>query len=294
MSAAGPQINGGGDVTAFASGLVSLLQPVVIECDQRLQGVFDSQRLLAAQIDGLASQLDKFNAVSRTPALSPHIDKLLRAKARMVVINTTLANIQHRLVRIQREHAPAPRPFAEGVAPTSTASPSSTPFPSSPSSSSSQPAPTPAPSSSSSTSTSTAPAAAATQPAGAGGGGGVMSSWLNKAKAALVEAPASLSNLAGPSSTTAQPAAATTTAPSPSAGLEQQPPSAAEPSAAQEAEPAEASSAEPTNEPAQEEEQQPQPEEEADKTLAAAEADEVVAPAEEAFTTESQPTPAAD
>jgi hypothetical protein len=217
MSAAGPQINGGGDVTAFASGLVSLLQPVVIECDQRLQGVFDSQRLLAAQIDGLASQLDKFNAVSRTPALSPHIDKLLRAKARMVVINTTLANIQHRLVRIQREHAPAPRPSAEGVAPTSTASPSSTPFPSSPSSSSSQPAPTPAPSSSSSTSTSTAPAAAATQPAG-GGGGGVMSSWLNKAKAALVEAPASLSNLAGPSSTTAQPAAATTTAPSPSAG----------------------------------------------------------------------------
>lgn len=55
-----------------------------------------------------------------------------------------------------------------------------------------------------------------------------------------------------------------------------------------------AASAEPTNEPAQEEEQQPQPEEEADKTLAAAEADEVVAPAEEAFTTESQPTPAAD
>lgn len=223
MSAAGPQINGGGDVTAFASGLVSLLQPVVIECDQRLQGVFDSQRLLAAQIDGLASQLDKFNAVSRTPALSPHIDKLLRAKARMVVINTTLANIQHRLVRIQREHAPAPRPFAEGVAPTSTASPSSTPFPSSPSSSSSQPAPTPAPSSSSSTSTSTAPAAAATQPAG---GGGVMSSWLNKAKAALVEAPASLSNLAGPSSTTAQPAAATT-APSPSAGTTTGPPAAA-------------------------------------------------------------------
>lgn len=215
MSAAGPQINGGGDVTAFASGLVSLLQPVVIECDQRLQGVFDSQRLLAAQIDGLASQLDKFNAVSRTPALSPHIDKLLRAKARMVVINTTLANIQHRLVRIQREHAPAPRPSAvEGnVAPTSTASPSS---PSSPSSS--QPAP-PTIAPTSSTTTSTAPAAAAAaQPTG-GGGGGVMSSWLNKAKAALVEAPASLSNLAGSSTTTAQPAAATTTtAPSASAG----------------------------------------------------------------------------
>jgi hypothetical protein len=55
-----------------------------------------------------------------------------------------------------------------------------------------------------------------------------------------------------------------------------------------------AASAEPTNEPAQGEEQQPQPEEEADKTLAAAEADEVVAPAEEASTTESQPTPAAE
>jgi len=167
--------------SAFASGLISLLQPVVIECDQRLQGVFDSQRLLAAQIDALASQLDRFNSVSGTPPLYPHIDKLLRAKARMVVINTTLASIQHRISRLQNEQAPRPSstttplyvassagPLSNSTASTSAAGVSWSPLSSSSSSSSSS---------------------------GRGAASGGLSSWLSKARSALSEAHEPLSKL---------------------------------------------------------------------------------------------------
>ncbi|KAL6046273.1 hypothetical protein QOT17_022286 [Balamuthia mandrillaris] len=90
---------------AFARGLVSLLEPTLIECDLRIKAVFNSQRELNGQLDNLSAQLENFAQVSKTPHLSPYIQKLLTAKARMVVINSTLTNVQARLDKLLNEHA---------------------------------------------------------------------------------------------------------------------------------------------------------------------------------------------
>lgn len=92
----------------FAKGLVSLLQPVVAECDERVQAVLYSQRELSKQLDMLSAELDRFMEVSRTPLIGNYIEKLLRAKERMIGINILLGNIQQRLETLQRENSTLP------------------------------------------------------------------------------------------------------------------------------------------------------------------------------------------
>ncbi|KAL6055317.1 hypothetical protein QOT17_016860 [Balamuthia mandrillaris] len=77
-------------VPAFARGLVSLLEPTLIECDLRIKAVFNSQRELNGQLDNLSAQLENFAQVSKTPHLSPYIQKLLTAKARMARLDKLL------------------------------------------------------------------------------------------------------------------------------------------------------------------------------------------------------------
>ena len=105
-----PVEKGNYDITApvFAKGLVALLQPVVAECDERIQAVMHSQRELSKQLDVLSAELDRFMEVSRTPLIGAYIDKLLRAKERMIGINVMLGNIQLRLEALQRENSTLP------------------------------------------------------------------------------------------------------------------------------------------------------------------------------------------
>eukprot|EP00005_Dracoamoeba_jomungandri_P002192 CAMPEP_0174255626 /NCGR_PEP_ID=MMETSP0439-20130205/4942_1 /TAXON_ID=0 /ORGANISM="Stereomyxa ramosa, Strain Chinc5" /LENGTH=218 /DNA_ID=CAMNT_0015337879 /DNA_START=13 /DNA_END=669 /DNA_ORIENTATION=+ len=89
----------------FAEGLISLLQPVVIECDVRIQAVMTSQSDLSKQLDHVSAQLDKFMELSKLPSLEGYVDKLQQSRMRMVRINTTLSQIQQRLLRLQKEHS---------------------------------------------------------------------------------------------------------------------------------------------------------------------------------------------
>jgi len=86
----------------FAQGLIQLLGPVVAECDNRVQDVFTSQAELSAQIDALSEELTKFMDVSKTPHLTPYVQKLNNARGRMNNINTTLTQINARLDQIQK------------------------------------------------------------------------------------------------------------------------------------------------------------------------------------------------
>ena len=105
-----PVEKGNYDTTApvFAQGLIALLQPVVVECDERIQAVMHSQRELSNQLDALSAELDRFMEVSKTPLIGGYIEKLLRAKERMTGINVLLGNIQSRLEALQRENSLPP------------------------------------------------------------------------------------------------------------------------------------------------------------------------------------------
>jgi len=88
----------------FARGLFELLEPVVMECDARIQAVFQSQNDLSAQIDSLTKELEKFVAISAqpSPALVGPIQTLIKSKQRLLTINNTLTNIKDRLDRMEK------------------------------------------------------------------------------------------------------------------------------------------------------------------------------------------------
>lgn len=99
----------------LAQGLINLLGPVVQECDANIQEVVASQRDLASQIDILSKgttpfhnafsippELEIFMGVSKTPLLTPYVQKLQTARQRMDHINSMLATINARLDRIQK------------------------------------------------------------------------------------------------------------------------------------------------------------------------------------------------
>eukprot|EP01088_Endostelium_zonatum_P001871 TRINITY_DN12252_c0_g1_i1.p1 TRINITY_DN12252_c0_g1~~TRINITY_DN12252_c0_g1_i1.p1 ORF type:complete len:153 (-),score=27.65 TRINITY_DN12252_c0_g1_i1:64-498(-) len=91
---------------AFAQGLITLLQNVVLECDLRIQAVLTSQNDLSKQLDALNTELETFKDVAKVPPLVPYIEKLSSTKQRLATINNTLATIQQRLDRLSREYAP--------------------------------------------------------------------------------------------------------------------------------------------------------------------------------------------
>lgn len=102
------------DAAVFAQGLIQLLTPVITECDNRVQDVFTSQAELSSQIDVLSEglriqgylthqELAKFMDVSKTPHLTPYVQKLNNARSRMTNINNTLTQINARLENIQKQ-----------------------------------------------------------------------------------------------------------------------------------------------------------------------------------------------
>jgi hypothetical protein len=100
----------------LADGLLQLLQPVVIECDTRMNQVFKSQHLLADQIDELAKgkryqfpskplELEHFMVVAQKnppPNLLPAIQTLVKARTRVNTLNNTLNTIKERLDRMEK------------------------------------------------------------------------------------------------------------------------------------------------------------------------------------------------
>jgi hypothetical protein len=101
----------------FAKGLLDLLSPVVLECDERINDVLASQADLSQQIDLLTNgthlvnctntlELQHFMSISTLPTLAPYIQKLSNAKERMDNVNTTLTQINARLDRIQKGGTP--------------------------------------------------------------------------------------------------------------------------------------------------------------------------------------------
>eukprot|EP01112_Ceratiomyxa_fruticulosa_P013407 TRINITY_DN3772_c0_g1_i1.p1 TRINITY_DN3772_c0_g1~~TRINITY_DN3772_c0_g1_i1.p1 ORF type:complete len:228 (-),score=67.97 TRINITY_DN3772_c0_g1_i1:98-682(-) len=97
----------------LSEGLLGLLKPVVMECDHRIQAVFDSQAALASQIDTLAAELDTFVNLTSIPPLAPHLQKLQNSRNRLVAINTTLVNIMNRLDRINNTINPKEKSSSE-------------------------------------------------------------------------------------------------------------------------------------------------------------------------------------
>jgi len=92
--------NPGTDV--LAEGLMTMLAPIVQECDDRIQGVLESQIELASQIDLLTAELEKFMDVSKTPNLVPYVQKLVTCRQRIENINQTLTTINTRIEKLQK------------------------------------------------------------------------------------------------------------------------------------------------------------------------------------------------
>jgi len=98
----------------LAKGLYQVLEPVVVECDVRIQAVFKSQNELSNQIDTLTKELEHFSSISSSPgtALSGPVQTLVKAKQRLTSICATLSTIKERLDRMEKiasaEIAPSP------------------------------------------------------------------------------------------------------------------------------------------------------------------------------------------
>eukprot|EP01098_Paradermamoeba_levis_P016704 TRINITY_DN918_c0_g1_i2.p1 TRINITY_DN918_c0_g1~~TRINITY_DN918_c0_g1_i2.p1 ORF type:complete len:119 (-),score=23.22 TRINITY_DN918_c0_g1_i2:39-395(-) len=87
--------------TLFAQGLIELLQPLVVDCEAKVQNVTQSQVNLSTKIDHLSEELQSFVTVAQTPVLTPYIQKLATAKSRLNNINSSLIVINDRLDRLQ-------------------------------------------------------------------------------------------------------------------------------------------------------------------------------------------------
>lgn len=110
---------------ALGQGIEQFLKPIVLECDEQVKSVLASQAELSEQIDkltertiapnvlpviispyllcchfDLVTELDKFVEESKVPPLTPYVQKLANARARIQSVNQMLDRIMQRLSRI--------------------------------------------------------------------------------------------------------------------------------------------------------------------------------------------------
>eukprot|EP00658_Telonema_sp_P-2_P038309 TRINITY_DN27518_c0_g1_i1.p1 TRINITY_DN27518_c0_g1~~TRINITY_DN27518_c0_g1_i1.p1 ORF type:complete len:195 (-),score=66.17 TRINITY_DN27518_c0_g1_i1:268-792(-) len=108
--AAQPQANGPVDPAAsLATGIMQLLQPVVLESDIRVQAVMKSQAALAAEIDRLSSVLKPFLSSPEAPPFHEKLALLSRIRKRAGGMAGTIGNCQQRINRIQASLQPSGR-----------------------------------------------------------------------------------------------------------------------------------------------------------------------------------------
>ncbi|XP_006824977.1 SNARE-associated protein Snapin-like isoform X1 [Saccoglossus kowalevskii] len=85
----------------LADGLLDLLRPAVLEVDDQVKRVRESQVELRQQIDGLAEELKKLSEEQPLPVeLDAYVKKLMNSRRRIMVVNNILQNAQTRLQKI--------------------------------------------------------------------------------------------------------------------------------------------------------------------------------------------------
>ncbi|KAI9294421.1 hypothetical protein K502DRAFT_324858 [Neoconidiobolus thromboides FSU 785] len=80
--------------------LIEVMSPVILDLDNRILGVKDSQVKLQMVINRLLEELSTYSAMAHPPKLQNDIDKLINARRRLSSINTTLSIVQDRLDKI--------------------------------------------------------------------------------------------------------------------------------------------------------------------------------------------------
>ncbi|XP_006824978.1 SNARE-associated protein Snapin-like isoform X2 [Saccoglossus kowalevskii] len=85
----------------LADGLLDLLRPAVLEVDDQVKRVRESQVELRQQIDGLAEELKKLSEEQPLPVeLDAYVKKLMNSRRRIMVVNNILQNAQERLGKL--------------------------------------------------------------------------------------------------------------------------------------------------------------------------------------------------
>ncbi|KAG0213777.1 hypothetical protein B0O80DRAFT_493583 [Mortierella sp. GBAus27b] len=89
------------DTTKVADGIMSLLGPIVQEMDFNIVSVRKSQTELEKEIERLMAELQLFMAsAAAPPEVEPAVQKLLKARRKIMAANTTLKAVQERVDRM--------------------------------------------------------------------------------------------------------------------------------------------------------------------------------------------------
>eukprot|EP01117_Protostelium_nocturnum_P000962 TRINITY_DN11290_c0_g1_i1.p1 TRINITY_DN11290_c0_g1~~TRINITY_DN11290_c0_g1_i1.p1 ORF type:complete len:194 (+),score=64.01 TRINITY_DN11290_c0_g1_i1:53-583(+) len=91
-------------IEALADGLFQMFQPIVLDCESKMQNVFKSQNELSLQIDSLSKELERFIQSSQTSSVvfTTPMQTLNKSKQRLTTINSTLNGIKERLDRMEK------------------------------------------------------------------------------------------------------------------------------------------------------------------------------------------------
>ncbi|WAR31093.1 SNAPN-like protein [Mya arenaria] len=86
---------------AITDGIIDLLKPSVVEIDDRVRTVRESQVELRQQIDSLAADLHVISENQQVPVdLESYVKKLNNSRRRVMLVNNILQNVQERLNKL--------------------------------------------------------------------------------------------------------------------------------------------------------------------------------------------------
>ncbi|KAF9937277.1 hypothetical protein BGZ65_001614 [Modicella reniformis] len=90
------------DSAKLADGIMSLLGPIIQEMDFNIVSVRKSQTELEKEIERLMAELQLFmESAAAPPEVEPAVQKLLKARRKIMTANTTLKAVQERVDRMQ-------------------------------------------------------------------------------------------------------------------------------------------------------------------------------------------------
>ncbi|KAH3791275.1 SNARE-associated protein Snapin-like [Dreissena polymorpha] len=86
---------------AITDGIIDLIKPSVIEVDDRVRTVRESQLELRQQIDSLAEELRIISEQQKpTVDLETYVKKLNNSRRKVMLVNNILQNVQDRLNKL--------------------------------------------------------------------------------------------------------------------------------------------------------------------------------------------------
>eukprot|EP00286_Rhodomonas_abbreviata_P017754 CAMPEP_0181321294 /NCGR_PEP_ID=MMETSP1101-20121128/18600_1 /TAXON_ID=46948 /ORGANISM="Rhodomonas abbreviata, Strain Caron Lab Isolate" /LENGTH=167 /DNA_ID=CAMNT_0023429095 /DNA_START=18 /DNA_END=521 /DNA_ORIENTATION=+ len=98
------------DVSSTASekdvsdGLIRLLEPVVKQCDTRLESLLLSQAALSKQVDLFSQEISKFHEDKKVLHLVPYTAKLTASRKKLKKVEMMVMQTKDRIANISRMH----------------------------------------------------------------------------------------------------------------------------------------------------------------------------------------------